>query len=157
MSTFTPLSTFTPNPLAAFFPGEFYPERACAERRNGFFRLSLWKHNKSFHQRELFSSIFILSRHSFIPFLFTYESDSPRHYDPEQRKNHSIYSYLIIYFPMSSGVSEWASEWMKEHSGVCEHTSKRCGQMSEQCEQTSKQTSEWPSAYVWILDYYSGP
>ena len=56
----------------------------------------------------------------------------------------------INLFPMSSGVSERASEQTNERSGVRERAKRlvRSKQMSERCKRRSKERSNWPTSLL---------
>ena len=74
-----------------------------------------------------------------------------------KKKTNRIYSYPIIHFPTSEGVSE-VSKRADARGGQSAQAKRaaRSKRMSERCEPTSERRSEWPSTAVWILDY-SGP
>ena len=59
----------------------------------------------------------------------------------------------IIHLPISSGVNEWASEWMSAVECASEATSAEQVDQWARCEWTSERSSEWPSTVVtsWFL------
>ena len=65
--------------------------------------------------------------------------------------NRRVHSIDKNYFPMSCGVSDWASERMSERMSTASSAEQANEWVVWANEQTSQQTSEWPSTCVSIL------